>query len=292
MVNEHAKKIGWTVLLNLIITLAEYIGGMMSGSLALLSDAGHNLADVISLILSYFGEKISDTKPTGQHSFGFKRVEIFTALINTLSLWAIGIIIIAEAIERINAPQAISLGLMLPIACIGLFGNVISIMVLNKEKDENLNMKAAYLHLFYDAISSVAVIMTSIIIYFTHWIVLDVVVSIFIAVMIFWSGFGIIKKAIHIFMQGVPENIDFEEVYKSILKTPGVRSVHCIHIWSINSKEAFLSCHICVDDRKIGNDKIVKELNAMLEKRFGVSHTTIQVENEGTCDKAAKPKAK
>jgi len=283
--HEHnTEKIGLTILLNIIITVAEYIGGIYSGSLALLSDAGHNFSDVISLFLSYVGEKVSDKKPTKTHSFGFKRVEIFTALINALSLWAIGIVIIVEAIKRINSPALISLGLMLIIAFIGLLGNVFSIMVLNKSKENNLNMKAAYLHLFYDAISSVAVISSAVIIYLTHWIILDVVVSIFIAVMIFWSGFGIIKKAIHIFMQGVPEGIDFEDVYKTILEISGVKSVHNIHIWSINSEETFMSCHICTGNGKADNDKIIQKVNATVEKEYGISHTTIQIEKNNICD--------
>ena len=285
--HEHetnSKTIGWTIALNIIITISEYIGGLFSGSLALLSDAGHNLSDVISLILSFLGEKISESKATRTHSFGFKRVEIFTALINALSLWAIGILIVVEAIKRINSHESISLGLMLIIAFIGLLGNVFSIMVLNKSKDTNLNMKAAYMHLFYDAISSVAVITTAIIIYFTQWIILDVVVSIFIAIMIFWSGFGIIKKTIHIFMQGVPEGIDFEEVYKSILQVSGVKSVHSIHIWSINSEETFLSCHICTENGKTDNDKIIQKVNALLEKDYEIHHTTIQIEKNNLCD--------
>ena len=284
--HEHytnGKKIGWTIALNIVITISEYIGGIFSGSLALLSDAGHNLSDVISLILSYFGEKISETKANKTHSFGFKRVKIFTALINALSLWAIGIIIIVEAIKRINSPESISLGLMLLVASIGLLGNVFSIMVLNKSKNDNLNMKAAYMHLFYDAISSVAVIVSAIIIYFTHWFILDVVVSIFIAIMIFWSGFGIIKNAIHIFMQGVPEGIDFEEVYKTIMNVSGVKSVHDVHIWSINSEETFLSCHICTMNGNKNTDKIIKKVNATLEKNYGINHTTIQIERKNIC---------
>jgi cobalt-zinc-cadmium efflux system protein len=280
----NSKKIGWTIALNIIITISEYVGGLLSGSLALLSDAGHNLSDVISLILSYFGKKISEKKADKKHSFGFKRVEIFTALFNALSLWAIGIIIIIEAIKRINSSESISLGLMLIIAFIGLLGNVFSIIVLNKSKDENLNMKAAYLHLFYDAISSVAVIISAIVIYFTHWIILDIVVSIFIAIMIFWSGFGIIKSTIHIFMQGVPEGIDFEEVYKNILKISGVKSVHSTHIWSINSEETFLSCHICIENGKMDNDKIIQKVNAMLEKNYEINHTTIQIEKNNICN--------
>ena len=286
--NHNAKKIGWTILLNIVITIAEYIGGIFSGSLALISDAGHNLSDALSLILSYFGERISETKATKKHSFGFKRVEIFTALINSISLWIVGLFIIYEAVKRINTHENISLGLMLGIAVIGLLGNFFSIMILNRDKDDNLNLKAAYMHLLYDTISSVAVIATAIIIYFTNWIFLDTVASILIALMIFWGGFGIIKKAIHIFMQGVPEGIDFEDVYKSIQKINGVKSVHSVHIWSINSNEIFLSCHICFDESaRDKGDSLIKRINKMLESDYNINHTTIQLEKNKICSEGA-----
>ncbi|MBR9701291.1 cation transporter [Candidatus Pacearchaeota archaeon] len=281
--NHNAKKIGWTILLNIVITLAEYIGGIFSGSLALLSDAGHNLSDVISLILGYFGEKISGSKASKRHSFGFKRTEIFTALINALSLWAIAIFIVIEGIKRLSSNDNISVGLMLGIALIGLFGNLFSILILNKDKDHNLNMKAAYLHLFYDTVSSVAVIISGIIIYYTNFIILDVIISFFIALMIIYSGFSILKRCIHIFMQGVPEGIDFEDVFKKIGRTKGIKSAHNLHIWSINSNESFLSCHICTDNKKKDSDNIIKSVNTMLKKDFGIEHTTIQIENNNMC---------
>ena len=284
--HEHnSKTLGWTILLNLAITVAEYIGGIFSGSLALLSDAGHNLSDALSLGLSLFGERISEKKATERHSFGFKRVEIFTALINALALWGVGFYILFEAFKRLRAQQNISLGLMLGVAAIGLVGNLVSIMVLNKDKENNLNMKSAYLHLFYDTISSVAVILSAVIIYFTGWSVLDTIVSIFIALMIFWSGFGIIKKAVHIFMQGVPDDIDSEEVYRSIISIKGVKSAHSIHIWSINSNEVFLSCNICLDKEIMtkNSDNLIKKINTMLEKKFSINHTTIQIENKRIC---------
>ena len=263
--------------------IVSIVGASGAGKTTLLQILG-TLDKADSGEVSYFGEKISDKKATKKHSFGLKRVETFTALINALSLWAIGVIIIVEAIKRIDSPKSISLGLMLIIAFIGLLGNVFSIMILNKSKENNLNMKAAYLHLFYDAISSVAVIVSAIIIYFSHWIILDIVVSIFIAVMIFWSGFGIIRKTIHIFMQGVPENIDFEEVYQTILKISGVKSIHDIHIWSINSEESFLSCHICTENGKTDNDRIIQKINAVLEKEYRINHTTIQIEKNNLCN--------
>ncbi|HML26414.1 MAG TPA: cation diffusion facilitator family transporter, partial [Methanomethylovorans sp.] len=144
--HSHTEKIGWTIFLNIGITVAEYIGGIASGSLALLSDAGHNFSDVLSLILGYYGEKVSEKRATKKHTFGLKRFEIFTALINALALVAVAFYILFEAFQRLNEPRNISLGLMLGVGSIGLLGNLISILILNKEKDASINMKAAYLH--------------------------------------------------------------------------------------------------------------------------------------------------
>jgi len=283
MTHEHThEKIGWTIILNIIITVSEYIGGTLSGSLALLSDAGHNLSDVTALILSFFGEKISDKKATKKHTFGFKRTEVFTALINALVLWGISTYIIVEAINRFGVVQPISLGIMIGVGSIGLFGNIFSVMILNKEKGKNLNMKAAYLHLFYDAISAVGVIVTGIIIYYTHFYVLDIIMSIIISLMIFWGGLNVIKSSLHIFMQGVPEGIDFNKVEDKIKKIKNVKTVHDLHLWAIDSNEIRLSCHVCVEKVK-NSDDIINSINKMLLKEFNIEHTTIQLENTDIC---------
>lgn len=289
MTHEHnTKKLGWTILLNVIITVAEYIGGLLSGSLALLSDAGHNLSDVISMILGYYGEKISDKKADKKHSFGFKRVEIFTALINALALISIAFYILFEAFQRMNESQTISLGIMLGVGSIGLAGNFISILILNKEKDSTVNMKAAYLHLFYDTISSVFVIISAVIIYFTNFVIIDIVVSAIIAIMILFSSFEIIKKTLHILMQGVPEGLEFDELFHTISKIKGVKSVHNLHVWAVNSSNNFLSCHVCADKEAIkDSDKLIKRINEELQKKYSIDHTVIQIEKDDLCEAGA-----
>lgn len=283
--NRNAKKILHAILINILFTVAEAIGGFISGSLALLSDAGHNLSDVISLVLSFLGEKISEKKPTPKHTFGLKRTEIFAALINSLSLVGIAFFIIFEALRRISLPPQLSLKLMLVVALIGLAGNLFSMFILGN-KERNLNLKAAYLHLFYDAISSIAVILSGIVIYFTGWTTLDLIVSLLIAGMILWSGLGIIKKTIHIFMQGVPEHLEFDKILNDVLSVSGVKSVHDLHIWSINSKESFLSCHICLDESRgeKNTDKIIQYINEILLKKHNINHTVIQTENQDLCE--------
>lgn len=272
------------IALNVVITAAEYIGGVISGSLALISDAGHNFSDVLSLILGYTGEKVSERKRSNTYTFGLKRFEVLIALINALTLVVIGIYIFYEAVERFRNPVVVNFSIMLPVAVVGLAGNLISMFFLGHGGEKSLNVRAAFLHLFFDAVSSVAVIAAAVIIYYTsnYWV--DIVISFFIAVMIIWSSLGILRESLRIFLQGVPGHINSSEVYDSILAVNRVMSIHGLHIWSINSKEIFLSCHVCMDASSGSfSDEIIKEINLMLNEKFMIEHTTIQVELSDFC---------
>lgn len=271
------------IIFNMIITIAEYIGGVISGSLALISDAGHNFSDVLALCLGYAGEKISGREKSGIYTFGYKRFEVLAALINALTLVIIGIYIFYESVERFLNPAPVDFSIMLPVAVIGLLGNLISIFVL-RGGDHSINIRAAFLHLLFDAVSSVAVIFAAVLIYFTsnYWI--DIVISFFIAVMIIWSAMGILKESFRIFLQGVPGHLDSDEIYNEIMKVDGVESIHGLHVWSINSKEVFLSCHIRMDESFAGvSDSVIQNVNDMLMNRFGIGHTTLQIEVGDFC---------
>jgi cobalt-zinc-cadmium efflux system protein len=270
---------------NLVITAAEFAGGIISGSLALISDAWHNLSDVLALMLGYTGERISESNSSKKYSFGLKRFEVLIALVNALSLVAIGVYIFYEAVIRFINPVPVNPAVMIPVAAIALAGNVFSIMVISRSKESNLNMKAAFLHLLYDAISSVAVIAAGIIMYLFNFIWIDLVISIVIVVMIVWSSKEILLKSFRIFLQGTPFGIDADEVKGDIHMIPGVGSVHGLHIWSINSSEVFLSCHICVDQsvENPDTDGVIKKVNSMLENKYKITHTTIQTEKAVIC---------
>lgn len=273
-----------TILFNIIITVTEYVGGILSGSLALISDAGHNFSDVLSLILGYAGERVSKVKTGRVYTFGLRRFEVLIALINALSLAAIGVYIVYEAVERYLNPQPVVPGMMIAIACIGLGGNLLSIIVLFKSREQSLNLRSAFLHLLYDTISSVAVVATGIVLWLTGIVVLDLAVSVLIVVMIFFSSLDIIREAVRIFMQGAPKGIDPQEVQKVLRELPGVGSVHGLHIWSVNSTEVFLSCHVCLDpEAAMDSDKIIHDVNHFLEKEYHITHTTIQVERDLLC---------
>ncbi len=279
------KKLILAIIFNIAITVAEYIGGLLSGSLALISDAGHNLSDVLALMLGYAGEKAYGKEPDRKYSFGLKRFEVIVALVNALSLVGIGAYIVYEAVARYLHPVPIDVTIMVAVGAIGLAGNFVSMLMLMKDRERNLNMKAAFLHLFYDTLSSVAVLLAGAVLYFTGWLMVDLVVSLIIVAMIVWSSLSIIRESMGIFLQAAPPHIDADEVYRDIMRIPHVGSVHGLHIWSISSSEVFLSCHICIADDVVDadTDEVIKTVNSMLEQKYGIHHTTLQVENIKIC---------
>jgi cobalt-zinc-cadmium efflux system protein len=292
--HEHAEhrpqgsggRFALVILLNAAITAAEYIGGILSGSLALISDAGHNLSDVLSLALGYAGEKVSEKKPDKSFSFGLKRFEVIVALVNALTLLGIGFYIVYEAAARYLNPVPIDVWIMLPVAVIGLGGNLFSMLLLMKERGRTLNLKAAFLHLLYDTVSSVAVIAAGIVLYFTGIALVDLVMSLAIVLMIAASSFSIIRESARIILQGTPAHIDPDDLLRDISAVENVGGVHGLHVWSINSNEVFLSCHLCVSEAAEGGDTdaIIRNVNAMLDTKYGICHTTIQVENTRICN--------
>ncbi len=286
MVHQHShrhisgKKLGWAIVFNSVITLAEFIGGLLSGYLALTADAVHNLSDVAALGLAWLGLKGSRLPATKKSTYGFKRIEVMTALISAVALVVIAIFILFEAYDRLLDPQPITRPwLFMTVAVIGLLGNVISILLLHSEKGKSLNMKTAFLHMAYDAVSSVAVIAGGVIILFTGWYLIDVLLSTVIAVMIFWSSYLVIREAVLIFLESTPEGIEFDEVFKAIRSVNGVEDVHDLHIWSLSSSDIALSCHICLDEKDFpkGPD-LVEQINRMLCEKFDIGHGTIQLE--------------
>ncbi|MFH2035562.1 MAG: cation diffusion facilitator family transporter [Candidatus Zixiibacteriota bacterium] len=273
-------KLFLTILLNVIITAAEFIGGLISGYLALIADAFHNLSDVAALILAYFGE-ISSKKPaTKRSTFGYKRIEVMTAFISAVSLVVIAIYIFYEAYLRILEPiELTNPTLILIIASIGLVGNILSVFLLHSSKDKTLNIKAAFLHMLYDALSSAAVIIGAIIIIKTDLMLIDPILSIIIGLMIIGSSYGVLKEATLIFLESVPKNIDFDEVADTIKEHPKVQDIHHLHIWSLSSSAVALSAHICLkeEDFKYGPE-VIAELGQIVSKKFNIGHATFQPE--------------
>ncbi|MCX7678962.1 MAG: cation diffusion facilitator family transporter, partial [Spirochaetes bacterium] len=211
------------------------------------------------------------------------------ALVNALILVVMGAYIIHEAIARFYHPTPIQTNIMLFVALIGLGGNAISILLLREHRHESLNMKAAFLHLFFDTISSVAVVITAILMGFWNIALLDLVVALAIVGMIAYSSFGILRESWRIFMQGAPRGMNVTAVQKSLEEISGVKSVHGLHIWSVSSSEVFLSCHVCLDDAisLLNTDDLIQRINSMLRVRYNIHHTTIQIEKDRMCGLSA-----
>ncbi|RKX31298.1 MAG: cation transporter [Candidatus Zixiibacteriota bacterium] len=270
------------ILLNVGITAAEFIGGLLTGYLALLADAVHNLSDVASLLLAYLGDIGSRRPPTKKSTYGFKRIEVMTAFISAVALVVIAVYIFYEAYRRFLSPIDITNPvLLLTIAAIGLVGNILSVFLLHSGKSKSLNIKAAFLHMLYDAISSAAVIIGAIVILNTGWIYIDPILSILIGLMILYSSFDVLKEATMIFLEAVPGRIDYDQVKQAMMMHPKVNGVHDLHIWSLSSNSVALSCHIQLDKEDyLASPAIISELGLMLKEKFHIGHATIQPERK------------
>jgi len=274
------RKLFWTIIFNAVITLAEFLAGLFSGYLALLADAVHNLSDVAALVLAWFGVKGSQLPPTKRSTYGYKRVEVMTAFISAVSLVVIAVYILWEAYHRFIDPQPLTHPwLFLTVAVIGLAGNLLSVWLLYGDKGKSLNFKTAFLHMAFDALSSVAVIAGGVVILLTGWTIIDVILSVAIALMIFWSSYLVIKEAVLIFLEAVPPGIEFDKVHAAIETIPRVCHVHDLHIWSLSSHETALSCHVCLEEEDLSHGaEVIREVNRLIRDRFGIGHGTVQLE--------------
>ncbi|MGM9923515.1 MAG: cation diffusion facilitator family transporter [Bacillus sp. (in: firmicutes)] len=260
--------------------IVEVIGGFITNSLALLSDAGHMLSDAAALGLSLFAVILGEKKATEQNTFGYRRFEIIAAAINGITLIVISGYIFYEAFQRFQHPPEIqSLG-MLVISLIGLAVNlVVAYILMRGNKEENLNIRSAYLHVLGDTLGSVGAIAAAILIYFFGWGWADPAASVIVAILIIISGIRVTKDAFHILMEGAPASIGNEELKQSLLQLPHVVGVHDLHIWSISSELPMLSCHMSISAE--GNhDEVLRQAQHLLVEEFNIEHSTIQIERE------------
>ena len=275
----------WTILFNIVITVAQFIAGILTGFLALIADAAHNLSDVAALILAYFGERASRSPATKTATYGHKRVEVLTALISATSLLLIAGFICWEAYHRLINPTPITkFPIFLTVAIVGLLGDLASVWILRRDKGQSLNRKTALLHLVYDAVSSVAVIVGGIVMFATGWSLIDPILSLFIAGLLIWSSLDVFRQGGRILLEVAPEGLDFDEVKKAIESYPQVLNAHDLHIWSLSSTEIALSSHVKISPENIHEiDRNIKGINEILDRRFGVSHSALQIET-GLCN--------
>lgn len=274
------RKLVIAIALNLVITIAEFVGGWISGYLALQADAVHNLSDVAALVLAWLGVKGAQLPATKKTTYGFKRLEVMIAFVSAVSLVVIAIFIFIEAYHRFVSPSPITHPwLFMTVAAIGLCGNLASVFILASERGKSLNLKTAYLHMAYDTVSSVVVLIGGAVILATDLVLIDVILSAVIALAILWSSYLVIKEALFILFEAVPSGVEFDEVLTALRAVPRVRDVHDLHIWSLSSSEIALSCHVCLDDNDYHDGmRFIQIINELLQSRFGIGHATIQLE--------------
>lgn len=285
--NGHNNK--KSLLIVLCITsfymIAEFVGGYFTNSLALTADAGHMLADVAALGLSFFALWLSTKKAPIEKTFGYYRAEIFAAFINGVTLIFIASLIIYEAYQRITMAQQIDAVAMTAIASGGLIINIIGAWLLHRGSKENLNIKGAFLHVIGDLLGSIGAIIAGILVYGWNLYIADPIVSILIAVLVLYSSINITNSAVHILMESAPKHIDIQGVKNSISEIDGVENVHDLHIWSINPNLVSLSVHVVTDINEYA--KILCEIDNLLKDKFNIEHSTIQIEpkdfHEGGC---------
>jgi len=279
--HEHtSRNLAITVILNGIITIAQFTGGIISGSLALLSDALHNLSDVISVVLAYLAQRIGMRPQTQKSTFGYKRAEILAAFINAISLIAISVYLMVEAGKRFLNPKEVDYRWMLGLGILGFIANGLSVLILQHNKEENLNIRAAYLHLIGDALTSVAVVAGAVFIWLFQIYWIDPLVTVLISVYIFVHTFQILKESVGILMQFAPPEINQQEVILVLQEIPEIKSVHHIHLWRLADHQIYFEAHLVLTDNLPVSETntIAQRAKQLLNSRFDISHTTFQYE--------------
>ena len=254
------------------------LGGLLTGSLALLADAGHMLSDDMSLGLALLALWLAQKPPTFARSFGYQRAEILVALLNGVTLVAIAIWIFVEAFQRLSNPPEVLGGWMLVVACVGLLVNVAAAAILWRSQSASLNMRAAFRHVVADLLGSMGVIVAALTILTTGWVYVDPLISVLIGLLVLGSSWTILREAVEILLEATPEGIDARDVARKLAAVEGVKEVHDLHIWTITSGFAALSAHVLVGR---GDDchSRRRELERLLADEFGIEHTTLQVDH-------------
>jgi len=278
--NDKESRLIISAGLNFATVIVQVIGGLVSGSLSLLSDALHNLSDAAALAISFIAVRLSRRKNTEAQTFGYKRAEILAALFNACTLVVVSFFLFKEAIARLVHPHPINSLLMLAAAVVGLAANIISVFLLKAHAHDDMNVRAAYVHLFSDFLSSIAVIIGACMIFIskTYWI--DPVLTILIGIYVLRQGYKIIEESAHILMQHAPKGISLRDIQAEIESIDGVKDIHHAHLWAVTERDIFFEAHINVSrDMPVSETcLLVKRVEDMLEERFKITHVTLQLE--------------
>ncbi|MGI9546161.1 MAG: cation diffusion facilitator family transporter [Flavobacteriaceae bacterium] len=274
-----------SILLNILITVAQVIGGIVSGSLALLSDALHNFSDVLSLIISYWATLLAKKEASTNRTFGYKRAEIIAAFVNSATLIVIAVILIIEASKRIASPQEIGSNLVISLSLLGILANGFSVLLIKKDANRNMNMKSAYLHLLTDMMASVAVLIGGLLMKFFEWYWVDPALTILIALYLIYMGYDLLKSSTRVLMLFTPDTLEIQQIVATIGEIKEVKNVHHVHIWQLNEEEVHLEAHIDFErDINLSEfDIILEKIEEEVHHKYGINHVNIQPEY-GKCD--------
>lgn len=269
-----------SILLNIVITLSQVVGGLISGSLALLSDALHNFSDVLSLIISYLAQKLGKKQANKHKTFGYKRAEIMAAFVNAATLVVVAIFLMKEAVERLFDPQEIASDLVIWLSILGIVANGFSVLLLKKSSKENMNMRSAYLHLLTDMMASVAVLIGGILmsLFQLYWV--DAVLTMLIGIYLIYMGYDLLKESTKVLMLFTPKSIVIQDIVESICTIEPIKNVHHVHIWQLNEDEVHMEAHIDFkEDIKLSEfDAILEKIEELVYHKHGINHVNIQPE--------------
>ena len=281
------KRLGITIFLNVLITLGELVGGIISGSMALITDAAHNFSDVLSLIISYVANRMAKRKATTRETYGYRRSEIIAAFANSVTLIVISLIIFYEAINRLADPVEIKGGWVILMAGASIFLNGLSVLLIKKDAKHNMNIRSAFLHLFSDMMTSVGVLASGLLIKFYNWYYADAIFSILIASYLLYLSWAIFRDSLKILMQFTPDNINIGSISKEISNIAGVRNIHHVHAWQLDDHKIIFEAHIDLDD-DISISKFETKLVDIKQilLTHGIDHSNIQPEFNMKDDKA------
>ncbi|WP_119325851.1 cation diffusion facilitator family transporter [Companilactobacillus musae] len=280
---DHEKVTGkrffYVTVLNVVITITEFVGGFVSGSLGLISDAFHNLEDSLSIVISYVASVIGKRKNNSKKTFGYKRAEILAAFVNSIVLVVITLMMVFESFKRLSQPQQINGKLMMIVSLIGLAANFVSMVMLMSGSKHNLNIKATFLHMLTDTLSSVGVFLASIFVILFNWTWVDPVITIVIAIWLLKEAYSVVSETINILMEASPK-IDLDAVQAEILTIPEIVKVHHVHVWMIDENHIMLDAHINVKKNcnMVELDSLYDKADKLLNDKFDITHVTLQAE--------------
>ena len=286
--HHHGPAPGRSLAVSAGLTLAfvagEAVAGYLANSLALLADAGHNFADALALLFSWYGVRAARRPADARRTFGSHRVGVLAALANAASLVVLALLVFWEAAQRLRAPEPVASGPMIGVALVAVVLNGLITFWLHGEAKHDLNVRSAYLHMLGDALSALGVVAAGAVVALTGWAAADPAVSLLIGGLILWSSWGILNESVNVLLEAVPAGLDLAELERAVKEIPGVLGVHDLHVWTIASGMVACSCHLVVAEQSVREgQQVLRAAAGLLRERFHVSHTTIQVEVEG-CD--------